>query len=103
MLRAALGALRTRAVARAPSAAAPRRGMAGASGGASFHGFHPPAVDPTFKALGDGMMTVMWLWIFYRSYHDGATVLVSRVMRRPVCDDLVVAAHVGSRTAPWSR
>lgn len=51
------------------------RRMGGQSGGKAWAGFHPPYVAPVHKRLGTTMMTVMWLWLFYRAKEDGKAVL----------------------------
>ena len=68
-----------RAVSAAPAFRHSRLGsvrfMGGQSGGRAWAGFTPPHVAPVHKNLGLTMMTVMWLWIFYRAKEDGKAVL----------------------------
>ena len=79
MMRAALSAARAGRVASAAGRTAQGpQGRRFASGGGPhemYHGFQVPKVDQNFKNLGEAMMSVMWFWIFYRSYHDGKAVL----------------------------
>mmetsp|Transcript_49701 Transcript_49701/g.158741 ORF Transcript_49701/g.158741 Transcript_49701/m.158741 type:complete len:107 (-) Transcript_49701:417-737(-) len=52
------------------------RGMAGGPGGVTYEGLtlHPAKKIHTY--VGEGMATIMWLWIFWRAKEDGDVFLV---------------------------
>ena len=50
-----------------------RRRLAGSATGPrpkEYGGFRPPHVDPTIEIAAEVMMTLTWLWIFWRAKHD---------------------------------
>jgi hypothetical protein len=42
-----------------------------------YGGFLAPEISPIHKHLGEGMVTVMWLWIFYQTKETWKIHLVS--------------------------
>ena len=47
----------------------------GGGGSGEYGGFHEPHVARWHQVAGETMMTVMWLWVFYRAKEDLTFVL----------------------------